>query len=168
MSSSSSHSPSLRWQCLRFEQLSTTQLYALLRLRSDVFVVEQQCAYPELDGKDVLPGVLHLLGSTDTDALAAYLRVLPPGVSYPEPSIGRVVIAAPHRGHGVAHALLREGLRVVQQHWPASAVRLGAQSHLQAFYAAHGFTPSTAVYLEDGIPHIDMLRRADAATQEPA
>ena len=164
----SSPSPSLRWQCLRFNALSTTQLYALLQLRSDVFVVEQQCAYPELDGKDTLPGVLHLLGSTDTDVLAAYLRVLPPGVSYPEPSIGRVVIAASQRGRGVAHALLRKGLRVVQQHWPASAVQLGAQAHLQALYATHGFTPSSTPYLEDGIPHIDMLRRADAATQEPA
>ncbi|PPU42594.1 GNAT family N-acetyltransferase [Xanthomonas arboricola] len=165
---SSRSPPSLNWQCLRFDQLSTTQLYALLRLRSDVFVVEQQCAYPELDGKDSLPGVLHLLGSTHDDALAAYLRILPHGVSYPEPSIGRVVIAAAQRGHGFAHALLREGLRVVQQHWPTSAVQLGAQAHLQAFYAAHGFTPSSTPYLEDGIPHIDMLRRADAATQEPA
>ncbi|PPT95739.1 GNAT family N-acetyltransferase [Xanthomonas arboricola] len=160
--------PSLHWQCLRFDQLSTTQLYALLRLRSDVFVVEQQCAYPELDGKDSLPGVLHLLGRTDDGALAAYLRVLPPGVRYPEPSIGRVVIAATQRGHGFAHALLQEGVRLVHRQWPASAVQLGAQAHLQAFYAAHGFTPSSAPYLEDGIPHIDMLRRADAATQEPA
>ncbi|WP_115045469.1 GNAT family N-acetyltransferase [Xanthomonas arboricola] len=160
--------PSLHWQCLRFDQLSTTQLYALLRLRSDVFVVEQQCAYPELDGRDSLPGVLHLLGSTDDGALAAYLRVLPPGVSYPEPSLGRVVIAAAQRGHGFAHTLLQEGLRLVHQHWPDSAVQLGAQAQLQAFYAAHGFTPSSAPYLEDGIPHIDMLRRADAATQEPA
>ncbi|MEB1611273.1 GNAT family N-acetyltransferase [Xanthomonas campestris pv. campestris] len=159
--------PSLHWQCLRFGQLSTTQLYALLRLRSDVFVVEQQCAYPELDGKDNLPGVLHLLGSTD-NALVAYLRVLPPGVSYPEPSIGRVVIAAAQRDQGFAHVLLQEGLRLVHRLWPASAVQLGAQAHLQAFYAAHGFTPSSAPYLEDGIPHIDMLRRADAATQEPA
>ncbi|MBB4132732.1 GNAT family N-acetyltransferase [Xanthomonas sp. 3075] len=161
-------SSSLQWQCLHFAQLSTTQLYALLRLRSDVFVVEQQCAYPELDGKDTLPDVVHLLGSTAAGELVAYLRVLPAGVSYPEPSIGRVVIAVSARGHGVAHALLREGLRVVQAQWPRSAVQLGAQAHLQAFYAAHGFAPSSEPYLDDGIPHIDMLRRADAATQEPA
>nr|WP_238152926.1 GNAT family N-acetyltransferase [Xanthomonas campestris] len=108
------------------------------------------------------------LDTTDDGALAAYLRVLPPGLSYPEPSIGRVVIAAAHRGHGLAHVLLREGLRLVQAQWPGRAVQLGAQTHLQHVYAAHGFAPTSAPYLEDGIPHIDMLRRADAATQELA
>ncbi|WP_355607213.1 GNAT family N-acetyltransferase [Xanthomonas cannabis] len=160
--------PPLHWQHLRFAQLSTVQLYALLRLRTDVFVVEQQCAYPELDGKDTEPGVLHVLGSTQTGELAAYLRVLPPGLSYPEPSIGRVVVAGAQRGTGLAHALLREGIRLVHAHWPGSAIQLGAQAHLQAFYAAHGFVPSSAQYLEDGIPHLDMLRPAGAATLESA
>ncbi len=164
MPSTSTHP--LRWQQLRFTQLSTTQLYALLRLRTDVFVVEQQCAYPELDGKDTDPGVLHVLGTTHTSALAAYLRVLPPGLSYAEPSIGRVVVAAASRGTGLAHALLREGIGLVHTHWPGSAIQLGAQAHLQSFYAAHGFAPSSAPYLEDGIPHLDMLRPAGAATME--
>ncbi|OAX87253.1 drug:proton antiporter [Xanthomonas nasturtii] len=158
----------LHWQQLRFAQLSTTQLYALLRLRTDVFVVEQHCAYPELDGKDIDPGVLHVLGSSDTAELAAYLRVLPPGLSYPEPSIGRVVIAAAYRGTGLAHTLLREGIRMLHAHWPASAIQLGAQAHLQSFYAAHGFAPASAPYLEDGIPHLDMLRPAGAAPLELA
>ncbi|AVQ05820.1 TPA: GNAT family N-acetyltransferase [Xanthomonas vasicola pv. zeae] len=158
--------PSLHWQHLRFAQLSTTQLYALLRLRTDVFVVEQQCAYPELDGKDTDPAVLHVLGNADNGELAAYLRVLPPGLSYSEPSIGRVVIAAAHRGTGLAHALLREGIRLVQTQWPGSAIQLGAQAHLQAFYAAHGFAPASEQYLEDDIPHLDMLRPAGAALLE--
>ncbi|PPV04768.1 ElaA protein [Xanthomonas bromi] len=160
--------PSLHWQHLRFAQLSTTQLYALLRLRTDVFVVEQQCAYPELDGKDTDPAVLHVLGTTAGAELAAYLRVLPPGLSYSEPSIGRVVIAAAFRGTGMAHALLREGIRRVHTQWPGSAIQLGAQAHLQSFYAAHGFAPSSAHYLEDGIPHLDMLRPAGAAPLELA
>lgn len=116
----------LQWQSLRFAQLGTAQLYALLKLRTDVFVVEQRCAYPELDGKDTDPGVLHLLGTTDTGELAAYLRVLPPGLSYPEPSIGRVVIGNTFRGRGLAHALMQHGLQLVHAHWPGSAIQLGA------------------------------------------
>ncbi|MFA1260667.1 GNAT family N-acetyltransferase [Xanthomonas axonopodis pv. fascicularis] len=158
--------PSLHWQHLRFAQLSATQLYALLRLRTDVFVVEQQCAYPELDGKDTDPAVLHLLGTANDAALAAYLRVLPPGLSYSEPSIGRVVVAAAFRGTGLAHALLREGIGLVHAQWPGRAIQLGAQAHLQSFYAAHGFAPASAPYLENGIPHLDMLRPAGAAPLE--
>ncbi|UXA51883.1 GNAT family N-acetyltransferase [Xanthomonas prunicola] len=158
--------PSLHWQHLRFAQLSTAQLYALLQLRTDVFVVEQQCAYPELDGKDTDPAVLHVLGMTTNAELAAYLRVLPPGLSYPEPSLGRVVIAAAHRGAGLAHALLHEGVRLVHTQWPGSAIQLGAQAHLHSFYAAHGFVPASAQYLEDGIPHLDMLRPAGASPLE--
>ncbi|WP_434990910.1 GNAT family N-acetyltransferase [Xanthomonas melonis] len=158
----------LQWHSLRFSQLDSAQLYALLKLRTDVFVVEQQCPYPELDGKDTEPDVLHLLGTTDTAELAAYLRVLPPGLSYPEPSIGRVVIGPPFRGSGLAHALLREGIRLAHAHWPACAIQLGAQTHLQSFYATHGFAPASAPYLEDGIPHLDMLRPAGAAPMEPA
>ncbi|MCC4605567.1 GNAT family N-acetyltransferase [Xanthomonas campestris] len=157
----------LQWQSLRFAQFGTAQLYALLKLRTDVFVVEQRCAYPELDGKDTDPGVLHLLGTTDSGELAAYLRVLPPGLSYPEPSIGRVVIGRAFRGRGLAHALMQHGLQLVHAHWPGSAIRLGAQAHLQAFYAAHGFAPASAPSLEDGIPHLDMLRPAGAAPPEP-
>ncbi|KGE53320.1 GNAT family N-acetyltransferase [Xanthomonas axonopodis pv. vasculorum] len=158
--------PSLHWQHLRFAQLSTMQLYALLRLRTDVFVVEQQCAYPELDGKDTDPAVLHVLDTANDTALAASLRVLPPGLSYLEPSIGRVVAAAAFRGTGLAHALLREGIRLVHTQWPGSAIQFGAQAHLQSFYAAHGFAPASAQYLEDGIPHLDMLRPAGAVPLE--
>ncbi|MCC4619145.1 GNAT family N-acetyltransferase [Xanthomonas cassavae CFBP 4642] len=157
----------LQRQSLRFAQLGTAQLYALLTLRTDVFVVEQRCAYPELDGKDTAPGVLHLLRTTDTGELAACLRVLPPGLSYPEPGIGRVVIGRAFRGSGLAHALLQHGLQLVHAHWPGSAIQLGAQAHLQGFYAAHGFAPASAPYLEDGIPHLDMLRPAGAAPLEP-
>lgn len=160
--------PDLQWQSLRFAELGTVQLYALLKLRSDVFVVEQRCAYPELDGKDTDPGVLHLLGTTATGELAAYLRALPPGLSYPEPSIGRVVIGGAFRGSGLAHVLLQHGLQLAHAHWPGSAIQLGAQTHLQAFYAAHGFAPASAPYLEDGIPHLDMLRPDGAAPLESA
>ncbi|AOS03897.1 GNAT family N-acetyltransferase [Xanthomonas oryzae pv. oryzae] len=158
--------PPVHWQRRRFAQRSTPQLDALLRLRTDVFVVEQQCAYPELDGKATDPAVLHVLGMTTHAELAAYLRVLPPGLSDPEPSIGRVVIAAAFRRSALAHALLRDGIRLVQTPWPGSAIQLGAQAHLHLFYAAHGFVPASAQSLEDGIPNLDMLRPAGAAPLE--
>ncbi|KAB7767258.1 GNAT family N-acetyltransferase [Xanthomonas maliensis] len=158
----------LHWQCLTFAELSTAQLYALLQLRSAVFVVEQRCAYTELDGKDPLPGVAHLLGSTADGSLIAYLRVLPPGLVAPEPAIGRVVIANRQRGGGLGHRLMCEGLRQVQARWPDTAIQLDAQAHLQTFYAAHGFASSSAPHLEDGIPHITMRRAAARAPEEPA
>ncbi|AUJ11547.1 drug:proton antiporter [Xanthomonas oryzae pv. oryzae] len=159
--------PPVHWQRLRFAQRSTPQLDALLHLRTDVFVVEQQCAYPEPDGKATDPAVLHVLGMTTHAELAAYRRVLPPpGLSDPEPGIGRVVIAAAFRGSALAHALLRNGIRLVQTQWPGSAIQLGAQAHLQLFYAAHGFVPASAQSLEDGIPHLDILRPAGAAPLE--
>ncbi|KOR50256.1 drug:proton antiporter [Xanthomonas oryzae] len=158
----------VHWQRLRFAQLSPPQPDALLRLRTDVFVVEQPCAYPELDGKDTDPAVLHALGMTTHAELAAYLRVLPPGLSDPKPSIGRVIIAAAFRRSALAHALLRDGIRLVQTQWPGSAIPLGAQAHLQLFYAAHGFVPASAQYPEDGIPHLDMLRPAGVAPLELA
>lgn len=150
-------SSGLRWSCLGFEALTVQQLYALLRLRSEIFVVEQRCAYLDPDGKDVHPQALHLLGY-DGEVLAASVRILPPGLGYPCPSIGRVVVAATHRGTGLGHVLMREALDQVFRHWPGSEVQLGAQAHLADFYAAHGFAVASPVYDEDGIPHVTMRR----------
>lgn len=155
----------LHWQALGFDALSPRQLYALLKLRAEVFVVEQACACLDPDGKDSHPDALHLLGHAG-DALAAYLRILPAGVGYRHPSIGRVAVAPAWRGSGVGHALMREGLRVLLARWPGSEIRLGAQAHLRGYYAAHGFVPASPVHDEDGIPHVDMLRRADAVPED--
>lgn len=154
--------PAIAWSCLPFEALDAHRLYALMRLRVNVFIVEQNCPYAELDGRDAQAGVWHLLGERE-GCLQAYARLLPPGASFDTPAIGRVIVAADARGSGLAHALMREAIRRCGILWPGQAITLGAQSHLQGFYAAHGFRTCSDEYLEDGIPHVDMLRSAQGS-----
>lgn len=150
----------IAWSCLRFEALDVHRLYAVMRLRVDVFVVEQTCPYPDLDGRDAQAGVWHLLGER-CGQLQAYARLLPPGLGFDTPAIGRVIVSASARGAGLAHALMSEAIARCEARWPGQPITLGAQSHLQGFYAAHGFEVCSEDYLEDGIPHVDM-RRAPA------
>ncbi|MCG3729509.1 GNAT family N-acetyltransferase [Vibrio cincinnatiensis] len=145
------------WQCRSFNELTTEQLYELLKLRVDIFVVEQQCPYPELDDKDRIAETWHLMGY-DQQQLVACARLLPPGVSYPSASIGRVAIAQNARGKGLAHQLLEQALMHCAQHWPEQAIEIGAQTYLTHFYAQFGFIPTSESYLEDGIAHIDMKK----------
>ena len=139
-----------------FNQLSTRELHDLLKLRIDVFVVEQHCPYPELDGRDL--EALHLLGRTADGALIACARILPPAEDG-LPRIGRVAVHEAHRAQGIAHALMRFTLDEIEQRYGSNRSKLSAQSHLQAFYAKHGYRPVSDEYLEDGIPHVDMERR---------
>ncbi len=138
-----------------FAQLDNYTLFSLLKLRSDVFVVEQQCVYPDIDYKDIHPQTLHLLAREGSEVIA-YARVLAPGQSYQQASIGRVVVAANHRGKGLAEALMREACKLCQQHWPDAGVQIGAQVYLQGFYQQLNFVPVSDIYDEDGIDHIDM------------
>ncbi len=147
----------LRTGWYRFHQLDVQQLYDLLRLRVDVFVVEQRCPYPELDGLDA--HAWHGLWY-DGDRLAGCVRLLPPGPRFDGPSIGRIAASAPVRGRGLGHAMMVQALQQVAALWPRQPVWLAAQAHLQDFYAAHGFQPRGEVYDEDGIDHIDMCRPA--------
>jgi ElaA protein len=142
---------------LRFEQLTRDELYEILKLRVDVFVVEQNCPYPELDEKDRHPQTQHMVIQDRDGHLVAYCRILPPGLSYPQASIGRVVVASSHRGQGLAESLMQQALPKVLAYWPNAGVQIGAQEHLQKFYQRLGFISHSKVYLEDGIPHIDML-----------
>lgn len=150
----------IAWSFLRFEALDVHRLYAVMRLRVDVFIVEQTCPYPDLDGRDTQAGVWHLLGERE-GRLQAYARLLPPGLGFDTPAIGRVIVSASARGAGLAHELMREAIARCEALWPGQPITLGAQSHLQGFYAAHGFEVCSEGYLEDGIPHVDM-RRASA------
>lgn len=145
----------IHWQLVPFNDLTTHQLYQVLKLRVDVFVVEQTCPYPELDNKDCLEGVHHLLGYKE-DELIACARLLPCGVSYPSVSIGRVATKKAHRGGGLGHQLLQQALAGCEQLWPRTDVEIGAQEHLAGFYEQHGFVATSQMYLEDDIPHIDM------------
>lgn len=145
----------MHWLTLPFEQLSTIQLYSLLQLRADVFVVEQRCPFQDIDGQDLHPDTQHLLGYCE-HKLIAYARILPAGLTYPDVSIGRVLIASDERGNDHGHSLIRKAIANINQTWPMASITIGAQYHLIAFYRHHGFIEISARYLEDGIPHVDM------------
>jgi len=143
------------WHCLPFDALRLPQLYALLRLRQEVFAVEQTSIYLDADGKD--QQALHLFALQDDDIIAC-CRILAPGVKYVEPSIGRVCTAASHRGRGLGLALMHRAIACCDQHYPGQGIRISAQLYLKDFYAALGFALTSPVYDEDGIPHIEMRR----------
>lgn len=153
-------SPPPTWHCLRYDELTRDDVYDLLRLRSEVFVVEQACPYLDPDGKDRDAQARHLLGRVGNGELVAYARLLPPGLSYEEASFGRVVTATSARAQGLGHALVVEALHHMDTAWPHHAIQIGAQAHLAAYYARHGFEVCSDVYDEDGIPHVHMRRAA--------
>jgi len=149
----------IEWQWARFSELSVDALYAIVRLREAVFVVEQECAYPDADGRD--PSAWHLLGwyqHAGKRDLVAYARVFEPGVRYTEGSIGRIVTAPSVRGTGVGRALMAEGLRRTESLMPGQRIKIAAQQRLVDFYIGFGFTAVSAPYDEDGIMHVDMIR----------
>lgn len=141
------------WQCQPFEALDTRTLYDLLSLRVAVFVVEQECAYQELDGKDTLGW--HVTGHKD-GRLVATARILAPGDSFVGASIGRVVTDPGVRGQRLGEALMRESIRHCRTLFPGHPIQIGAQAHLTGFYGQLGFEVSGERYLEDGIPHVEM------------
>lgn len=147
------------WQWLRFSELSATQLYEILRMRQEVFTVEQDCAYQDADGKD--QQAWHLVAwqlETDTPRLLAYLRLLLPGQRYPEPSIGRLLTTEPARGAGLARESMRRAMAQAEAEFPGWSIRISAQQYLEEFYRKLGFKPVSEPYDEDGIAHIEMLR----------
>lgn len=148
----------ITWQCAAFSDLSAAQLYAILKLRSEVFVVEQNCVYQDIDGLDL--ACLHLIAWAEDQQVAAYLRVVPPGLKYAEVSLGRVVSSQAARGTGIGKQLLAKALELVEKIHPGVAVRIQAQAYLENFYQAFGFITVSDVLLEDGIPHFMMLRPA--------
>lgn len=149
----------MKWWYGRFGALSVGDLYDALALRSQVFVVEQNCVFLDADGADRGSG--HLLGRDAAGVLQAYLRVVDPGVKYAEPSIGRVITSEATRGTGLGHALIAEGITRCRGAWQGQPIRIGAQSRLESFYARHGFVREGSDYIEDGIPHCEMVLPAD-------
>ncbi|KPG78496.1 GNAT family N-acetyltransferase [Pseudomonas moraviensis] len=147
----------IEWICKHHSDLGKEQLYALLKLRSDVFVVEQKCAYPDLDGQDLEGDTYHLMGWED-DQLMAYLRLLDPESQGGDVVIGRVITAPAGRGKGLGHAMMEQALKQAGKHWPQVPIYLSAQAHLQGYYGKYGFEVAGEEYLEDGIPHIGMRR----------
>ncbi|HMN91230.1 MAG TPA: GNAT family N-acetyltransferase [Saprospiraceae bacterium] len=149
----------MEFQCLAFEQLNITQLYDIMALRQSVFVVEQNCPYLDADGKD--PQGWHLMARATDGGLLAYARLLPAGVSYPEyPSIGRVVSAPQVRGQGAGRVLMQMAIQYCEQLFSNQPIKIGAQTYLLQFYQSFGFQSVGDIYIEDGIPHINMIRPA--------
>lgn len=145
-------------EILLFNELTPKLVYRILKLRSEVFVVEQTCIYQDIDDLDLLPETRHIIFE-EAQTITAYARVLAPGASYSGySSIGRIVIDAQARGTGQGHQLVAEAISLCLEYWPQYPIKIGAQSHLVKFYEQHGFITSSAEYIEDGVPHIHMIR----------
>lgn len=144
----------MSWKLKSFNELSTPELYGILQARTQVFVVEQECPYMEVDGKDL--HAYHLY-KEENGEVVAYARLLPAGVSYKEPSIGRVLVKEEYRGKGFASELVKRGLSLIHDEWGERTVKIQAQEYLREFYGSFGFRAVTETYLDDGIPHIDMI-----------
>ena len=153
---------SLQWQFTRFDDLTIQDWYTVSAARIEVFIMEQNCPFQDNDGADLLSW--HLLGWSNVNAksnkreLAAYCRLVDPGVKYSEPSIGRVVTRGPFRGRGYGKILMAEALTRHDVLYPGQANRIGAQHRLEKFYNELGFVTSSEIYIEDGIAHVEMVR----------
>ncbi|MFZ6657439.1 GNAT family N-acetyltransferase [Undibacterium sp. TJN19] len=156
---SSNNLNDLQWQCASFAELGNLQLHAIYQARSAVFVIEQNCVYQDVDGKDPLSH--HLIAWTAEGEVAAYLRIVPAGISFHEASLGRVISTQGWRGTGVGKQLIAKGIEALWQIYPAADIRIGAQAYLEKFYGSFGFQTVSPMYLEDDIPHVEMLLTAN-------
>lgn len=145
------------WRLLAFDDLRVAELYEVLRLRSEVFVVEQQCLFHDMDGAD--QHAMHLLGVKEGQ-LQAYARCMPAGAKFAEASFGRVVTRPGVRRTGLGHALIEQSISAISQLWGPQPIRIAAQMQLAGFYAKHGFVDVQHHFMEDGIAHLEMLRAA--------
>lgn len=146
----------LLWKIKRFDEISAPELYAIIKARIDVFVVEQDCPYPDLDNYD--QKAVHLWAEQDGEVLA-YCRIFDKGIKYPETSIGRVVTTEKARGTGLGKQLIRYAVEVIENRFHTSDVRISAQDYLLRFYSGFGFEETEKKYLEDNIPHTEMFRK---------
>lgn len=157
---------SASWQLARWRDLTVDELYAIVRLREAVFIIEQNCPYPDADGRD--PLAWHLLGwrdGPDGKLLAAYARIFEPGIRYQQASIGRIVTAPDVRGTGLGRQLMVEALRRTEDLVPGQAIKIAAQRRLEKFYTGFGFSTISEPYEEDGIIHVDMMREAEMGNE---
>lgn len=144
----------MSWKIKKFEELTNMELYNLLKERTSVFVVEQNCPYLEVDGKD--PYSFHLFKEQDGEIIA-YLRVVPAGVHFKETSIGRVFVKKEYRGKGIGKQLIEKGLDFIEKELKKTTIKIQAQDYLRKFYSDFGFEAISDTYLEDNIPHVDMI-----------
>ena len=145
------------WRLLAFDDMRVDVLYEVLRLRSEVFVLEQRCIFQDMDGAD--SKAMHLLGVQHSE-LQAYARCMPAGSKFAEASFGRVLTRPSARGTGLGHALIEQAIAAIRQLWGPQPIRIGAQTQLADFYAKHGFQDVQHTFMEDGIAHLEMVRPA--------
>ncbi|MEZ4874522.1 MAG: GNAT family N-acetyltransferase [Flavobacteriaceae bacterium] len=138
-----------------FQELTLFELYDLLQLRSEVFVVEQNCVYQDIDGKDTK--ALHVLG-TKKGTLVAYTRCFPPGAYFEEAAIGRVVVKKEQRSFSLGHKIMEASIAAIEKKYHTQVIKISAQTYLISFYESHGFHSMGDEYLEDGIPHVKMIK----------
>ena len=145
----------IKWKIKSFDALSVHELYDLLRLRSEIFVVEQNCVYLDLDGKDKV--ALHLIGEFE-GKIVAHARLFEAGISFDNASIGRVTVDPNYRARKWGHELMQQAIAGVLKHFGESKITIGAQLYLKKFYESHGFVQTSEMYLEDDILHIEMIK----------
>ena len=146
----------LEFKIKRFTELSADELYQILQLRSEVFIVEQNCVYQDIDGKD--QKAIHVLGFLEED-LAAYCRLFDAGYYFDQASIGRVIVSPKHRDKKLGHDLMQVAIATVAEEFNKTHITISAQQYLQRFYEGHGFVQTSEMYLEDDIPHIEMKKQ---------
>lgn len=148
----------ITWYHKHFKNLSTTELYQILQLRNEVFIVEQNCPFQDLDDKDFK--CYHLIGfDTESQKVMAYTRIVPAGISYEETSIGRVVTSPLARGIGIGKQLMKKSIELLEELYGGVSIKIGAQLYLKKYYESFGFEQIEEVYLEDGIEHILMIKK---------
>jgi ElaA protein len=145
----------MNWTIQMMTNMAATTLYEIVTLRFNVFIIEQACLYEEFDNKDL--AAIHVYGRDDTGKIVAYLRILKAGVSFDEVSIGRVVVSPKYRKEGIGRDLMQVGLKTVRDRYGDVPIRISAQAYLESFYASLGFVAQSDIYLEDDIPHLEML-----------
>ena len=145
----------MQWLVKSFDTLTSQELYEILALRSEIFIVEQNVPYQDLDGKDL--DAIHIFAK-DNGTVVAAIRILKPGVSYPEASFGRVVVKESYRGKKLSSIMIQKGLELMETKWNVKQVRISAQAYLQKYYATFGFEVQSGIYIEDQLPHIEMAK----------
>lgn len=144
----------MKWELKKFEELTVSELYEILKLRCEIFVLEQECAYQDCDNKDIEAKHLYCV---ENGKIIAYLRILNRGVSFNEMSIGRVVVDRNNRGRGLAKIALAKAIKFVEEELNETEIRISAQKYIVKLYGELGFREMSDEYLEDGIPHVEML-----------
>lgn len=148
----------MEWKYKQFAELSAAELHEILKLRQDIFIIEQTCIYPDIDGKDKTS--MHLFAVDDDNSICAYMRIIAPGLQYQEAALGRILTVQNARGTGLGKVLLEKGIETIEREFPGQSIKISAQQHLERFYQSFGFVTSSKPYDDDGIMHIDMVRAA--------